>query len=758
MRAKTNLQIGSFFIGIMIKKIRKIKNLGLVFSDYTWDQNLSEFKRFNLIYGWTGSGKTTLSNLFNALGSGLSEKYSSLEYEVETESGSYKQGEALNNKIRVFNQDYVENNVQILLCKAKSIYILGEENKKIADKIDKDEKLLIAKRDELKQIKESKDKTEGERNVKFTDVARTISSNTSGEATRRYDKRNAEEAFAKLSTKDLLDVSQVKKHNLTLRQFEEPILQELHTPTLIFKGKESDFGSALKKIAEHTKSLCSKTVESTILQRLKQNFDISEWVEKGVELHNHHKSVTCEFCNQPLPQSRISALAKYFNEADKELKSKIESMIEEVRKVNSLVNDIRSVDKANLYKEIQNAYQSEIENLEKEKKELLQKIDKVANLLEAKKAKTTEAISFELDVNVALLAGAIKKINEKIKEHNEKTKNFKIEKETSQNELEKHYLSTIYDKIKELDKEIGKDQTKIQELNLELIDLDKRISVNKSRISSSHKACGEINNSLKTFLGRDEIVFEVMDDGYVIKRNGEIAHSLSEGEKTAIALVYFTVNLKDKDFNVNEGIIIVDDPISSLDSNSLFQAFAFLKNAVKDAKQIFILTHNYDFLRLLLNWVKNDRSSTKSYYMIKNLFSNGSRKAYIADMDKELKEYESEYHYLFKILKEFESDGTIKQAYPIPNIARKVLDTFLMFRVPNGSKSQYEKLESLKSEFDNNKLTAIYKFTNDQSHITGKGFDPSLVAETQKNVKYLLEMIEAVSPKHYEIIVNSISN
>ena len=50
----------------MITKIEKIKNLG-IFSDYKWDSNLPEFKRFNLIYRWNGYGKTTLSQLFDSL-------------------------------------------------------------------------------------------------------------------------------------------------------------------------------------------------------------------------------------------------------------------------------------------------------------------------------------------------------------------------------------------------------------------------------------------------------------------------------------------------------------------------------------------------------------------------------------------------------------------------------------------------------------------------------------------------------------------
>ncbi len=58
-------------------------------------------------------------------------------------------------------------------------------------------------------------------------------------------------------------------------------------------------------------------------------------------------------------------------------------------------------------------------------------------------------------------------------------------------------------------------------------------------------------------------------------------------------------------------------------------------------------------------------------------------------------------------------------------------------------------------KFDENKKIALYKFTNDQSHITGKGFDPSLVPECQNNVKYLLEMIEEVFPEHYKILKES---
>lgn len=52
----------------------------------------------------------------------------------------------------------------------------------------------------------------------------------------------------------------------------------------------------------------------------------------------------------------------------------------------------------------------------------------------------------------------------------------------------------------------------------------------------------------------------------------------------------------------------------------------------------------------------------------------------------------------------------------------ELLETFLEFHRPFEN-SVYAKLES--TTFDPHKKTAIYKFSNDLSHPTGKGFDPA---------------------------------
>ncbi|MBI4652112.1 AAA family ATPase [Candidatus Desantisbacteria bacterium] len=747
----------------MINKISKIKNLG-IFDSYQWNSNLPDFKRFNLIYGWNGSGKTTLSQLFASFPNGKSETYAELEYKIQTSDGDLTHGNTFNKQIRVFNQDYISENIDILAGKAKPIFILGKENKELVEAIKNDEKILhgdpekkddIGKLKKLEQKKNEIDQKEVEKGKCFTDIAKIISSNTSGVSARNYRKNNAEQAFAKLQTKQLQSEEKINNYLLTLKQIEKPVLNEI----IINNIKEK-----VKSIILKSKILLKRTVETVIIERLKKNVNISKWVEQGLELHIIEKSTNCEFCNQPLPKERISDLLAFFNDADKKLKDEIDILLSEIDELYDTIKNLNIFDKANLYDELQENYLLKTSNFNICKTDLLNSILIFKEIIKNKKSNTTDSLELNVNIDTESIISAITSVNSEINSHNKKTNNFTKAKEEATTKLENHYLSEIFDDVKLLESNIKilKEEINLLEKgnpkdsnDIGIEGIQKRIIENKNKISTSGTACEEINNQLKTFLGRDELAFEVAEQGYLIKRKGRIAKNLSEGEKTAIAFVYFTIHLKDHDFKISDGIVVVDDPICSLDANSLFQAFAFLKNAVKESAQVFILTHNFDFLKLLLDWLKRypNNQGGKEFYMIKNLFSNGNRIAILDYLDELLKNYENEYQYLFKVLSDFKSDGTIASVYHIPNIARKLLENFLMIMCPN-CENIYKKLESIK--FDENKKTAIYKFTNDQSHMTGKGFEPSLVQESQKNVEYLLDMMNSAFPKHYKILQESV--
>lgn len=742
---------------MVIKKFTKIKDFG-VFRDFVAPIALPEFKRYNIIYGWNGSGKTTLSKLFASLNSGGCGEFSTALYEIKDDAGATcSHGQIFSTPIRVFNQEYVDDNVSFTANKAKPILILGEENQEAIAQIERDEKEISIIRTKINEETRQKKEKSTRKDRLFTDIARTIGQNTRGAISRTYRRPEAEAAFAKLSEKHILQDEQ-----LTL------LVQEISQESMEKQQKMSFTNNQLTKNFERSQKLANETVEANVISRLVENTDIAEWVERGAVLHEKHKNDKCEFCGSKLSQERIKELANHFNDADKKLKEQIDIVLNDLRTDYAQIQQLQPVDKMNLYQELREEYETRSIAMTDARDKLLTEIEHFAKTLESKKAHTTAQLDLGDQPKLDDLLLRIAKINEQIDLHNKKTDEFDAHKLNVSKQIETHYLSTIYDDVEALKTDILAHDNKIKELTdgVEgapdkpgLRKLTERVNMNKSKVSSSHKACSILNESLKNFLGHAEITFITNDDGsgYTLKRGNTVAKSLSEGERTAIAFVYFTVQLKDENFDVDNSIVVIDDPVSSLDANSQYQAFSFLKTATSSVEQLFVLTHNFDFLKLLLNWQKGNNGGREAqYFMINNRYStsDGSRKAFLDKLDTDLQKYESEYHYLFNMIYNYQSDGTIANAYKMPNIARKVLDNFLMFRIPS-SESTYKRLERL--NFDTQKKAAIYKFVNDQSHITGSGFDPALVPETQKNIGYLLELMQSTFPDHYAILEESLS-
>jgi len=761
----------------MITKINKLKNLGLVFADFTWSSDVPAFKSVNLIYGWNGSGKTTLTRLFDYLSTPAEMDF---DFELEDSDGTrFHPTDKFPRPIRVFNQEYVRKNVRVLESTANTISItLGEQNKELVAQIEKDERALSGdptnpddpgKVRELQGYTQKRQRKEKGNDDAFSDIARTIGAAVagSGVASRNYRRPDAERDFESFALPAVLSEKDLDARTRTLKQDVLQPINILEIPLITIDERDVPLVDLISECQNEGERVCATTVEAELVERLQQNSDIAEWVEKGRRIHAEHKSTTCEYCGNTITEERLSQLAHHFSEADQKLKARIEALLENLRHGYAAIDKVVAHDPARLYGELRAEFETKVKEFSEAKEQLLSEISEFAKTLQNKKGRTGEAVSLNVVLNLSAMTHAIDSVNEIAKAHNTKTQDFQKHKEQAVRDIKAHYLSTIYDDVKRRRAEIKELDGDLERRAKEISDIRERIASARAKVSSEHKACDQINGALCTFLGHAELHFEpdiepVEDDkggkteavvGYRIMRSNQPAVYLSEGEKTAIAFVYFVVHLADGQFPKDAGIVVIDDPISSFDSNSLYQSFSFLKNAVAGCCQVFVLTHNFDFLKLLLNWRRYFRGDT-GYFAIRNYFVGDARRANIAEMDKELREYDSEYQYLFKRLKEMrvEQDGTLMRAYPVPNVARKVWDTFLMFRVPN-SDNPYRKMELLKDEgFDKQKLDAIYKFTNDQSHMTGGGFDPALVPETKKVLDELFEMMEQIAPDHFAVL------
>ncbi len=111
-----------------IRRVSRLRNCG-VFRDFFWPRDLTEFGRYNLIYGWNGSGKTTLSRIFRDLGSrripGLGESVLQVDGEV-VQNEDFSQSQV---QVRVFNRDFIEESVFRVDGKdIPPVFVLGAKN------------------------------------------------------------------------------------------------------------------------------------------------------------------------------------------------------------------------------------------------------------------------------------------------------------------------------------------------------------------------------------------------------------------------------------------------------------------------------------------------------------------------------------------------------------------------------------------------------------------------------------------------------
>lgn len=125
---------------------------------------------------------------------------------------------------------------------------------------------------------------------------------------------------------------------------------------------------------------------------------------------------------------------------------------------------------------------------------------------------------------------------------------------------------------------------------------------------------------------------------------GEVATNLSEGERNFIAFMYFqqmVFGSQSSEGETRKKIVVIDDPVSSLDSNILFIISTQINRMIEICrnnadnrqaivpenfiKQIFILTHNAYFHRAITTKYAN-RYDFVSFYLVRKIDNKSSIK------------------------------------------------------------------------------------------------------------------------------------
>ncbi|WP_253197043.1 AAA family ATPase [Burkholderia cenocepacia] len=595
----------------MIVCINRLKQFG-IFSDFNGTK-IQQFGRYNLVYGWNGTGKSTLSNLFSCFElRSMVPRFSAGQFSVALEDGSTITETTLPSSqlnIHVFNQRFVHENIDWDKS-VKSILLIAKEK---IDDLQKLEKLKgdLQSKNKAHAEKQSDIKKQREALEKFlTNAAKKMklglqAIDTSDSYYLNYDRRKLS-AFIQSNGEAIIKAESVLPDDKVIDLTNAAKPDQLPTITFASTAIEPDY---FKKAAGRIRDLIGTTAVNQAVQRLTDNPDIREWVQTGLEIHKHHDSQSCEFCGSPFTQLRAETLAAHFSKEFTDFQNQLQSAATWIESQGAPANHLPAT--TEFYKELT----AEAERLQKEYTSAANKIDQqIEGWREALKAKITDPAKTDIQIS-DVLEEDVKSFNEILKsivtlvgKHNNKTSNFKAETSKSKVALELHFAAAEVQefdyagsekKCNDLESEAKNDHTAIEKLGQE-------VGAIEALLSNETVGAKEFNDILHRFIGRSELClsFNQKKKGYEIIRNGVGEHdgNLSEGEKTAIAFVYFITKLKENGNNIKDTIVVVDDPVSSFDSNHLFHAYSFLRTQCAEAKQLFVLTHNFTYFKLVRDW------------------------------------------------------------------------------------------------------------------------------------------------------------
>ena len=148
-----------------------------------------------------------------------------------------------------------------------------------------------------------------------------------------------------------------------------------------------------------------------------------------------------------------------------------------------------------------------------------------------------------------------------------------------------------------------------------------------------------------------------------------------------MALVYFFIKLEEEGCDKKNCVIVVDDPVDSQDGVFLFRTFALLKRQLNDSGQLIVLTHNFQFFNLVRDWLISSQQRDESKLYLMSLDKSPAKRAVtVEDLPDLLREYKSEYQFLFSRLYLYDQGTKSLDAPLIANVGRKTLEYFAGFK------------------------------------------------------------------------------
>jgi wobble nucleotide-excising tRNase len=711
----------------MITKLNNFTHKSFV--GYTNPNDLL-FREKNILFGYNGKGKSSLAI-------GIKEEF-------------LKQPDKKLENYRIFDRDYISNSLLLENSegKIKGIEaVFGKGSVDIENKIKGLQKQIVSI-EEIEKLESIIDKLQKGIRKEID----SIHDRRKGEA--NIQKKPKEESVDKvinLYKKDFSDAKKIEADEDKLikingdNSIEKQITQYENLTPLSFSKIPINFVEEMKLIFKE------KFGEDISIPE----YEVVQWIESGLKIHQEDDS--CKFCDGKLDYLDVKLKINQYKDnirhkATEELKQFKEQL-------QGLLNSIE------LFEKESKTYITNVSGgIEEYFKEIISKKNEVDNLIKSSQSKI-EKIEDEQNFDFDKLAEISNAISEASTKINQIKNDQLIELRKKQNNLtslvkgaiglEISKSSSIKDKLKEVKVKNEELKEKREHNGLkqqEIQILKQQKSLTKDFADFVSQILNDINISLKVSLDTD-------NRNYIIKSSSEdvvlTIKDISEGEKNLLALLFFYYELfadnKQQQIKAEIELIIVDDPISSMDDSNKFYILELVKNLLElSAQQVFVLTHSWeDYCNL--SYGRNAWNNNSHFATFQISKTNG--KSELA----KLKNVEKPYKYLFKEIFEFSQkrEDELKtecQIYHYPNVMRRVFEEWYSFKIGkdlNLTNSQQERLTNdlkITEIKEKTSLGLLRKVCNILSHSINGSKNPQ---EIHQAAKYLMKMVEKNDPLHF---------
>lgn len=460
------------------------------------------------------------------------------------------------------------------------------------------------------------------------------------------------------------------------------------------------------------------------IAKIIQKLNINDWVNQG-RTYIQEDDETCPFCQQQtITEDFKSQLESFFDETYindieflKKLKQEYDSLIQNlINELNIIETNQKSFKDTKLDVDKFSAYLKTLISQNTTNTEFL-------NNKVKEPSRTIELVSLKEQLD--LISDLIISANTEIQKHNNIVANFNTEKNNLITSIWKFIIEEYKTDITTFNNKKSGLVTGIQALEKQLEDklkehreLKTEIGNLSKNVTSIQPTIDEINRLLKSYGFLNFEIKPASENGFyqIQREDGAIAEeTLSEGEITFITFLYYLQLAKGgiSEETVNdERVLIIDDPISSLDSNVLFIVSTLIKDILKDVKtdvgnirQVILLTHNIYFHKeVTFEGINRSKGERHQYWILRKLGKNTKSFPY-----GENNPINSSYELLWKELKEYQNNSGIT----IQNSMRRILENYFSIL---GNKRDESLINYFENPQDKEICRSLVSWINEGSH------------------------------------------